>query len=112
MTTTTRTLPTAFTRSVAFARSAPLRDLVRETRLSPQDFVYPLFVTHGENVREEIASMPGQYHLSLDQLQREAEELRSLGIPACSSSACPPRRTTSAPRATTPTASSSRRSAP
>jgi len=55
---------------------------VRETRLSPGDFVYPLFVAHGEGLREEISSMPGQYHLSLDQLPREAEELRSLGIPA------------------------------
>jgi porphobilinogen synthase len=59
-----------------------VRGLVRETRLSPQEFVYPLFVSHGDGVREEIASMPGQYHLSLDQLAREAEELRSLGIPA------------------------------
>ena len=80
MTTTTRTLP-VFARTRRLRGSAALRDLVRETRLSPEAFVYPLFVTHGENVREEIASMPGQYHLSLDQLQREAEELRSLGIP-------------------------------
>jgi len=81
MTTTTRTLPAAFARTRRLRGSQALRDLVRETRLSPQDFVYPLFVCHGENVREEIASMPGQYHLSLDQLPREAEELRSLGIP-------------------------------
>ncbi len=81
MTTTTRTLPATFARFRRLRRSQPLRDLVRETRLSPQDFIYPLFVAHGENVREEISSMPGQYHLSLDQLPREAEELRSLGIP-------------------------------
>jgi porphobilinogen synthase len=78
--TITRTLP-AFARTRRLRGSEALRDLVRETRLSPQDFVYPLFVTHGENVREEIASMPGQYHLSLDHLERQAEELRSLGIP-------------------------------
>jgi porphobilinogen synthase len=59
-----------------------MRSLVRETRLSPESFVYPLFVTHGRDVRREIAPMPGQYHLSVDQLPREAEELRSLGIPA------------------------------
>jgi porphobilinogen synthase len=59
-----------------------MRSLVRETRLSPESFVYPLFVTHGSGVREEIAPMPGQYHLSVDQLPREAEELRSLGVPA------------------------------
>jgi porphobilinogen synthase len=82
MTTETRTLPAAFIRTRRLRGSEALRGLVRETRLSPQEFVYPLFVCHGEGVREEIASMPGQYHLSLDRLEREAEELRSLGIPA------------------------------
>ena len=82
MTTHTRTLPAAFRRFRRLRRSQALRDLVRETRLSPQGFVYPLFVTHGEDVRREIDSMPGQYQLSLDQLPAEAEELRSLGIPA------------------------------
>ena len=78
----------AVTTSVAFARfrrlrrSEGLRRMVRETKLAPEDFVYPLFVVHGQDVREEIASMPGQYHLSLDKLGDEAEELRSLGIPA------------------------------
>ncbi len=80
--TTIRTLPAAFTRFRRLRRTETLRALVRETRLSPREFVYPLFVTHGENVREEISSMPGQYHLSLDQLPREAVELRLLGIPA------------------------------
>ncbi|MDP2675786.1 MAG: porphobilinogen synthase [Dehalococcoidia bacterium] len=80
--TTTRTLPAAFARFRRLRRSQALRDLVRETRLSPRQFVYPLFVTHGENVRREIESMPGQYQLSLDMLDAEAEELRSLGIPA------------------------------
>ena len=82
MTTSTRTLPISFRRFRRLRRSEALRALVRETRLSPGDFVYPLFVAHGEGLREEISSMPGQYHLSLDQLPREAEELRSLGIPA------------------------------
>jgi porphobilinogen synthase len=79
---TTRTLPLAFRRFRRLRRSEALRGLVRETRLSPQDFVYPLFVTHGDNVRQEIESVPGQYQLSLDQLPAEVEELRSLGIPA------------------------------
>ena len=79
---TTRTLPQAFRRFRRLRRSEGLRGLVRETRLSPQDFVYPLFVAHGENVRREIESMPGQRQLSVDQLAAEAEELRSLGIPA------------------------------
>jgi len=59
-----------------------LRRLVRETRLSPEDFVYPLFVVHGSGVRNAIASMPGQAQLSIDQLPAEARELRALGIPA------------------------------
>jgi porphobilinogen synthase len=71
-----------FARFRRLRSSEPIRSLVRETRLSPEGFVYPLFVTHGEGVREEIVSMPGQFHLSVDQLAREAEELLSLGIPA------------------------------
>lgn len=63
-------------------RSDGLRAMVRETRLSPTDFIYPIFVTHGQNLREPIASMPGQARLSIDQLPREAAELRSLDIPA------------------------------
>jgi porphobilinogen synthase len=79
---TTRTLPANFARFRRLRTSEPIRSLVRETRLSPEGIVYPLFVVPGEGVREEIVSMPGQFHLSVDQLAREAEELRSLGIPA------------------------------
>ena len=71
-----------FARHRRLRRSAGLRRLVRETALSPHDFVYPLFVVHGRDVREEIPTMPGQYHLSLDRLAAEAEELRSLQVPA------------------------------
>lgn len=60
--------------------SESLRSLVRETRLAPDDFVMPLFVSHGFGVRREIVSMPGQFQLSLDQLPRELEELMELGI--------------------------------
>ena len=60
--------------------SESLRSLVRETRLMPDDFVLPLFVTHGFGVRREIVSMPGQFQLSLDQLSREVHELAELGI--------------------------------
>ena len=80
---TTRTvLHPAFARLRRLRRTEALRGLVRETRLSPADFVYPLFVAHGQSLRREIESMPGQYHLSPDGLAREAEELRALGIPA------------------------------
>lgn len=63
-------------------RTDNLRRMVRETALRPEDFIYPLFVVHGHDVRNEIGSMPGNYHLSLDHLRREADELRELGIPA------------------------------
>lgn len=62
--------------------SAALRGMVRETHLSPTDFIYPLFVTHGKNVRRPIASMPGVFQLSIDQLAEEAGDLQALGIPA------------------------------
>ena len=63
-------------------RTATMRRLVRETRLSPSDFVYPLFVEDGHEERYEIDSMPGQYRLSVDLLAAEAHEIASLGIPA------------------------------
>ena len=64
-------------------RATPtLRSLVRETTLSPAQFIYPLFVVHGENVRREIPSMPGVFHQSVDQLAREMDELAALGVPA------------------------------
>ncbi len=71
-----------FARFRRLRSSEGLRRLVRETRLTPEEFVYPLFVVHGQDVREEIPSMPGQYHLSLDLLAAEAEDLRSLGVRA------------------------------
>jgi porphobilinogen synthase len=59
-----------------------LRRLVRETRLSVSDLIYPLFVTEGKDERREIASMPGQFRLSIDLLVKEAGEVAGLGIPA------------------------------
>lgn len=59
-----------------------LRRMVRETSLSPADFIYPLFVVEGRDRREEIASMPGQFRLSVDLLVKEAGEIKALGIPA------------------------------
>jgi porphobilinogen synthase len=59
-----------------------LREMVQETRLSARDFVYPLFVTHGRNVQQEIAPMPGIYQLSLDRLLLEIATVVDLGIPA------------------------------
>lgn len=59
-----------------------LRKLVRETHLSPDDFIYPVFVVPGNNVKKEISALPGQYYLSVDRLVEEAKEVFSLGIPA------------------------------
>ena len=59
-----------------------LRRMVRETCLSPSDLIYPIFVTEGKDQRREIASMPGQYRLSIDLLVKEAGEVAGLGIPA------------------------------
>jgi len=56
--------------------------MVRETRLSPQGFIYPLFICPGEGVRQEISSMPGVCNLSVDEAVKECIEVKSLGIPA------------------------------
>jgi porphobilinogen synthase len=58
----------------------PLRRLVRETRLDPAQFILPLFACPGEGVRREIGAMPGNYQMSVDELVRECQEVKSLGI--------------------------------
>ena len=59
-----------------------LRSMIRETNLSVKDLIYPLFVVAGENVREEIPSMPDCYHLSVDNAVELAKKIAALGIPA------------------------------
>lgn len=61
-------------------RTAPIRALVRETQLTPNDFVYPLFVCSGEGIRREISSMPGVFNLSVDEVIKEAEAAKREGI--------------------------------
>jgi porphobilinogen synthase len=56
--------------------------MVRETELSKNDFIYPLFVVPGKNVKKEVSSMPGVYQMSVDQIVRECAEVHALGIPA------------------------------
>ena len=63
-------------------RTESLRRLFHETRITVDDLVCPLFVVPGHNVRDEIESMPGTFHLSVDQLVREGEEIARLSIPA------------------------------
>jgi porphobilinogen synthase len=69
------------TRPRRLRRTASLRRLVRETTLSPDNFIFPLFVCPGKGVKREISSLPGQFHFSVDELAREAEEIAKLGIP-------------------------------
>jgi len=61
-------------------QNAAIRALVQETQLSVNDFLVPLFVVEGQGVKEEILSMPGQYRMSLDQLQQEIKELHALHL--------------------------------
>ncbi|MFA5801126.1 MAG: porphobilinogen synthase [Thermoleophilia bacterium] len=62
-------------------QSRQMRDLVHETDLLPDRLIYPLFVTHGNNVRNQVDAMPGCYQLSINNLVEEAKEVRELGIP-------------------------------
>ena len=70
------------TRLRRLRRNATLRRMVRETRLAVDDLIMPLFVRPGSGVRKPIASMPGQYQLSVDTLVEEARAITDLGIPA------------------------------
>jgi len=70
------------TRLRRLRRTEQLRSLVRETRLTPEAFVYPLFVCPGKGIRKEVRSMPGVYNLSVDEAVKEAREVRSLGVPS------------------------------
>jgi len=63
-----------------FRRNAQLRSLIRETRLSPEQFIYPLFIMPGKGKREEVPSMPGVFRLTVDQLGKEAKEITGLGL--------------------------------
>src|SRR5208282_2250144 len=70
------------TRMRRLRRSEQMRNFVRETRLTPDSFVYPMFVCPGEGVRKEVGSMPGVFNLSVDEAVKEAQEVHSLGVPA------------------------------
>jgi len=63
-------------------RNETIRNMVRESRVSVADLIYPMFVTHGRGVKKEIEVLPGNYHLSVDRLEEEARAVYDLGIPA------------------------------
>ncbi len=62
--------------------SDAIRKMVRETTISPDDFIYPLFVTFGKGVKKKISTMPGCFQLSVDEVVKEAQKVYKLGIPA------------------------------
>ncbi|MGA9305291.1 MAG: porphobilinogen synthase [Candidatus Sulfotelmatobacter sp.] len=68
------------TRLRRLRRTSQLRDLVRETRLTPDAFVYPIFVCPGEGVRKAVRSMPGVFNFSVDEAVKEVREVHSLGV--------------------------------
>jgi len=70
------------TRLRRLRRTEQLRSIVRETRLTPENFVYPLFVCPGSGVRKEVRSMPGVYNLSVDEAVKEVREAHGLGVPS------------------------------
>lgn len=71
-----------FVRHRRLRQSAAIRGMVRETVLTVDDFIQPIFVTYGSGVKNEIPSMPGVFHFSLDTLEEEVKEIVDLGIPA------------------------------
>jgi porphobilinogen synthase len=82
MATTTSTILANIRRPRRLRRTESLRSLVRETRLAPDCFIYPLFVCPGRDVRREVPSMPGVFQLSVDQAVTEARAAQAEGIPA------------------------------
>jgi porphobilinogen synthase len=80
--TTQETAFSAQSRPRRLRQSANLRRMVRETSLSPDDLICPLFVRYGKDERRPISSMPNQFQLSVDQLAQEAKHIAQLGIPS------------------------------
>ena len=69
-----------FKRNRRLRETSNIRDLVRETILTSADFIFPIFVVEGENIKEEISSMPGNYHFSLDRLHEIINEVEEVGV--------------------------------
>lgn len=63
-------------------KNEAIRSMVRETNLSPSNLIFPLFAVHGRGIREEIKGLPGNYHLSVDRIQEEVQQIKKLGIAA------------------------------
>lgn len=72
-----------FYRGRRLRKNAAIRSLMQEVRLTPQDFIQPIFVVEGEGVKKEISSLPGQYHYSVDMLDDIAQQMQQSGILGC-----------------------------
>src|SRR4051812_18042952 len=80
---TTKTATLSLTRRPRrLRRTEAIRAMVRETRLTPDCFIYPLFVVEGEGIRRPVSSMPGVFNLSVDEAVKEATAARADGVPA------------------------------
>jgi porphobilinogen synthase len=93
-------------------RNEALRRMIRETELSPSDFILPLFAVEGKDVRNPIPSMPGHYQQSVDHLVKRVKEAADQKFPLSFCSACRTRKTPWGPAPTPRTALSKRRCAP
>lgn len=69
-----------FRRHRRLRQNEVVRSMVRETVLDPSDFIYPLFAVEGTDIKKEISSLPGNYHLSVDRLQEVVEEMKEVGV--------------------------------
>ena len=75
-------MPFPFARPRRLRKNSAFRKLVRETTIAVDDLIQPLFVVPGHGIKQEMSSLPENYHLSIDCLVEEAKEVRDLGIPA------------------------------
>jgi len=71
-----------FQRHRRLRQSAGIRAMVKETYLHKEDLIYPIFVMEGENIKNEVSSMPGVFQFSMDRLGEEVDEVVDLGIPS------------------------------
>ncbi|MPQ44053.1 porphobilinogen synthase [Clostridium tarantellae] len=69
-----------FNRGRRLRINSAMRDLVRETSISPKDFIYPIFVVEGKNIKNEISTLPGNYHFSIDRLHEVIKEVKACGV--------------------------------
>ena len=73
----------SFYRGRRLRSNAVIRNLIKETTLHKEDLIYPVFVVEGTGIRNEISSLPGNYHYSCDRLHEVVDEMNAAGVKAC-----------------------------